>query len=137
MAKTAKVIKESCIGCGVCTAIASAVFGFGADGLAENVLGTEVPADLEASVEGVGYVRKFRDCFLISKQGEFSESILITEYISKFIDDKYDTYEPTGNVIYTLEDVIASLKKPNLDPRDEMPQPVLKSDVLDIKDLIV
>lgn len=37
--------------------------------------------------------------------------------------------------IYTLEDVIASLKKPNLDPRDEMPQPLLKSDVLDIKDL--
>lgn len=36
---------------------------------------------------------------------------------------------------YTLEDVILSLKKPNLDPRDEMPQPLLKSDVLDIKDL--
>ena len=39
--------------------------------------------------------------------------------------------------IYTLEDVIASLKKPNLDPRDEYPQPILKSDVLDIKDLKV
>ncbi len=37
--------------------------------------------------------------------------------------------------IYTLEDVIASLKKPNLDPRDDMPQPILKSDILDIKDL--
>lgn len=37
--------------------------------------------------------------------------------------------------IYTLEDVIKSLKKPNLDPRDEFPQPILKSDVLDIKDL--
>ncbi len=37
--------------------------------------------------------------------------------------------------VYTLEDVIVSLKKPNLDPRDEMPQPILKSDVLDIKDL--
>ena len=37
--------------------------------------------------------------------------------------------------VYTLEDVIASLKKPNRDPRDEMPQPILKSDVLDIKDL--
>ena len=36
---------------------------------------------------------------------------------------------------YTLEDVILSLKKPNLDPRDEMPQPLLRSDVLDIKDL--
>lgn len=42
-----------------------------------------------------------------------------------------------GTDIYTLEDVIASLKKPNLDPRDEMPQPLLKSDVLDIKDLTI
>ena len=38
---------------------------------------------------------------------------------------------------YTLDDVIASLKKPNLDPRDEYPQPILKSDILDIKDLSV
>ena len=36
---------------------------------------------------------------------------------------------------YTLEDVILSLKKPNRDPRDEYPQPILKSDVLDVKDL--
>ena len=42
-----------------------------------------------------------------------------------------------GTDIYTLEDVISSLKKPNLDPRDEYPQPILKSDVLDIKDLTV
>ncbi len=42
-----------------------------------------------------------------------------------------------GTDIYTLEDVILSLKKPNLDPRDEMPQPLLKSDILDIKDLSV
>ncbi len=45
--------------------------------------------------------------------------------------------EKLGTDIYTLEDVIASLKKPNLDPRDEFPQPLLKSDVLDIKDLSV
>ena len=42
-----------------------------------------------------------------------------------------------GTDTYTLEDVINSLKKPNLDPRDEYPQPILKSDVLDIKDLTV
>ena len=36
---------------------------------------------------------------------------------------------------YTLEDIIKSLKKPNRDPRDDMPRPLLKSDVLDIKDL--
>ena len=39
--------------------------------------------------------------------------------------------------VYTLEDVINSLKKPNRDPRDEMPQPILKSDVLNIEDLRV
>ena len=39
--------------------------------------------------------------------------------------------------IYTLEDVIESLKKPNRDPRDDMPQPILKSDVLELKDLKV
>ena len=38
---------------------------------------------------------------------------------------------------YTLDDVIESLKKPNRDPRDEMPQPILKSDVLSIDDLKV
>ena len=37
--------------------------------------------------------------------------------------------------IYTLEDIVKSLKSPMLDPRDEMPQPLLKSDILDIKDL--
>ena len=42
-----------------------------------------------------------------------------------------------GTDIYTLEDVIASLKKPNRDPRDSYPQPILKSDVLNIDDLEV
>lgn len=45
--------------------------------------------------------------------------------------------EKLGVDRYTLEDVILSLKKPNLDPRDEMPQPLLRSDILDIKDLTV
>ena len=37
--------------------------------------------------------------------------------------------------IYTIEDIISSLKKPNRDPRDEMPKPILKSNILEIKDL--
>ena len=36
---------------------------------------------------------------------------------------------------YTLEDIINSLSKPNRDPRDEYPQPILKSDILKIEDL--
>jgi uncharacterized protein len=39
--------------------------------------------------------------------------------------------------IYTLEDIIKSLISPLRDPRDEMPQPILKSDILHIEDLKV
>ena len=47
-----------------------------------------------------------------------------------------NTYKDKLNTdIYTLEDIISSLKKPNRDPRDDMPKPVLKSDILDINDL--
>lgn len=35
----------------------------------------------------------------------------------------------------TLEDIIETLQRPNRDPRDDYPQPLLKADVLDIKDL--
>lgn len=54
------------------------------------------------------------------------DNIDIDKYINKLNTDKY-----------TLEDVVNNLKRPNRDPRDEMPQPMLKSDVLDIKDLKV
>jgi uncharacterized protein len=40
-----------------------------------------------------------------------------------------------GVGVPTLRDIINELKKPGRDPRDEMPKPVLMSDVLDIKDL--
>ena len=39
--------------------------------------------------------------------------------------------------IYTLQDIIDCLKKPNRDPRDEMPKPIFKSDILHIEDLKV
>ena len=35
----------------------------------------------------------------------------------------------------TLNDILAELQKPGRDPRDELPRPVLRTDVLDIKDL--
>ena len=43
------------------------------------------------------------------------------------IDHKIDSY--------TLEDIIKCLKQPNRDFRDDFPKPLLKSDILDIKDL--
>lgn len=35
----------------------------------------------------------------------------------------------------TLDDIVKELSKPGRDPRDEMPAPMLRSDILDIKDL--
>ena len=59
--------------------------------------------NLEAPVQGIGYTRKFRECFLIDSQGQFSESVLLTEYVSSFIKNEYDNYEPKGGVFYTLD----------------------------------
>lgn len=36
---------------------------------------------------------------------------------------------------YTLEDIVKCLKNPTRDPRDDMPRPLLKSDILHIEDL--
>jgi len=38
---------------------------------------------------------------------------------------------------YTLEDIISALKNPLRDPRDEMPKPLLRSDVVKLEDLTV
>lgn len=43
--------------------------------------------------------------------------------------------EQLGVGLPTLDDIIKELAKPGRDPRDEMPQPMLRSDVLDINDL--
>lgn len=42
-----------------------------------------------------------------------------------------------GVGVPTLNDIVDDLLKPGRDPRDSLPQPVLRSDVLDIKDLTV
>ena len=66
--------------------------------------------NLEAPVQGIGYTRKFRECFTIDTQGNFPESILMTEYVTKFIDESLDTYEPTEIKFYTLEDLEKALE---------------------------
>lgn len=43
--------------------------------------------------------------------------------------------EELGVGAITLRDIIATLQRPNRDPREDYPQPLLKADILDIKDL--
>ncbi len=55
--------------------------------------------------------------------------------ISRKVSKPKQTAEELGVGELTLKDIIAELEKPARDPRDEMPRPVLRSDVLDMKDL--
>ena len=59
--------------------------------------------NLEAPIQGIGYVRKFRECFLIDNSGNFTESVLMNEYLESFIKEEYDSYEPHTGVYYTLD----------------------------------
>ena len=59
--------------------------------------------NLEAPVQGIGYVRKFRECFLIDNSGNFTESVLLTEYVNSFIKEEFEDYEPKTGVYYTLD----------------------------------
>ena len=63
----------------------------------------------EAIVQGIGYQRKFRECFIIDKEGEFVESILVTQYIASFIHEEYDKYEAKQNKYFTLDDLEKAL----------------------------
>ena len=54
-----------------------------------------------------------------------------------FIKDYKKMAEEIGVGEITLRDIIKELQKPGRDPRDEMPRPILRTDVLDMKDLKV
>ncbi|MBQ9863369.1 MAG: helix-hairpin-helix domain-containing protein, partial [Lachnospiraceae bacterium] len=51
------------------------------------------------------------------------------------IKDKEKTAKELGIGEITLEDILKELDKPARDPRSDMPAPILRSDVLDLKDL--
>ena len=73
---------------------------------------------------------------LLESIGMNYDSLGTEELISKLDNINIDDYSKKLDIdIYTLEDIINSLKKPNRDPRDDFDKPILKSDVLQIEDL--
>lgn len=55
--------------------------------------------------------------------------------ISKKIKNKKEMAKKIGIGEETFEDILKELEKPARDPREEMPKPILRSDVLEMKDL--
>ena len=54
---------------------------------------------------------------------------------SKEVKDYKKLSETAGVGEITLKDIVKELEKPGRDPRDEMPKPILRTDVLEMKDL--
>ncbi len=73
-------------------------------------------------------ILKYLNCSLADLgKDKIKEAIMKTDLASLQQSSKLDKY--------TLEDILKSLAKPILDPRDEIPKPILKSDILTIADL--
>ncbi len=74
---------------------------------------------------------------LLKKQGFAPEDISGGRLVglSLTIKDYKKLAEELGIGEITLRDIVKELEKPARDPRDEMPRPILRTDVLDMKDL--
>ena len=59
----------------------------------------------------------------------------VNSNLARKIKDKKKLSEELGIGEITLEDIIKELEKPGRDPRDDMPKPILRTDVLEISDL--
>ena len=74
---------------------------------------------------------------LIERLGYTEEDIVKggLKGIAKKVHNGKKLAEELGVGEITLEDILKELEKPARDPRDEMPKPILRSDVLEMKDL--
>ncbi len=64
-----------------------------------------------------------------------SNASSLVSTLEKRVKDKKKLAEELGIGEITLADILKELEKPARDPRDNMPAPILRSDVMDMKDL--
>lgn len=61
-------------------------------------------------IQGLGYTRTLSECFEIDSNGNFGESVLITEYILNHIDEELEMTEEPTNAFYSMKDFAAALE---------------------------
>ncbi len=71
----------------------------------------------------------------VISSGSGSQGQTAVSNLAKRVKDKKKLAEELGIGEITLVDILTELEKPARDPRDNMPAPILRSDVLDMKDL--
>ncbi len=66
--------------------------------------------NFDSVIPGLGYTRSFSECFEIDSNGNFGESVLITEYILKHIDETITEMPIPEKTFYTLKDLANALE---------------------------
>ncbi len=89
---------------------------------------------LAAALGGMDMAAEGNDTDVISS-GSGSQGQTAVSNLAKRVKDKKKLAEELGIGEITLVDILTELEKPARDPRDNMPAPILRSDVLDMKDL--
>src|SRR5574344_317596 len=64
----------------------------------------------DATVQGLGYTRTFSECFEIDSHGNFGESVLINDYILKFINDDLESTVEPKKAFYGLKSFADALE---------------------------
>lgn len=72
----------------------------------------QTPAfNMNTEIQGIGYTRRFSECFKIDSNGEFGESVLINEYIAKNLNEELEsTIEVPSQAFFTLKDMEKALE---------------------------
>lgn len=66
--------------------------------------------NFDSVIPGLGYTRSFSECFEIDSNGNFGESVLITEYILKHIDESIVEMNVPPQAYYTLQELANALE---------------------------
>ena len=66
--------------------------------------------NFDSTIAGLGYTRTFSECFEIDSNGYFGESVLITEYILKHIEDTYEEMKEPTEYNYSIADFTRALE---------------------------
>ena len=66
--------------------------------------------NFDSTISGLGYTRTFSECFEIDSNGNFGESVLITDYILKHISEDIEALEEPKNIVYSISDFAKALE---------------------------
>ena len=66
--------------------------------------------NFDSTIQGLGYTRSLSECFEIDSRGNFGESVLITDYILKHINDDLEMITEPVNAFYSMKDYAQALE---------------------------